>query len=150
MGVLSKQKNLFWSLPCSTRKKDVSFWFYRCIRSELCSFFSLRYLRYLCPCLHILPCTSVACAISVISLCYLCGLVLGTGPCAVLSLCYLCAISVLSLCYLCYLMPSLCYLCAISLIFLWNLCLYALLSLSKRKTSGTRSSKYDGALKQWT
>ena len=56
----------------------------------------------------------------VLSLCYLCDLVLGTGFCSVLSLCYLCAIYAISF-----------YLCAISLIFLWNLCLYSLLSLSK-------------------
>ena len=61
----------------------------------------------------ILPCASVACAISVISLCYLCNLALGL----VFALCYLCAISVLSLCYLCDLVLAtgfaLCYLCAI-------------------------------------
>ena len=68
---------------------------------ELCSFFSLRYLRYLCLCLRIalrIGGLCYLCGFSVISLCYLCDLVLGT-------LCYRCAIS--------------CYLCAISMPFLW-------------------------------
>ena len=47
---------------------------------ELCSFFSFRYLRYLCPCLHIALCIG--------GLCYLCAIS-----------CHLCAISALSLWY---------------------------------------------------
>ena len=60
---------------------------------EFCSFFSLRYLRYLCPCLRI------AHRWSVLSLWYLCDIsVLSmlscarAGVCFVLSLCYICAL----------------------------------------------------------
>ena len=75
---------------------------------ELCSFFSLRYLRYLCLCLRI--------ALRIGGLCYLCGI-------SVISLCYLYYLvlgPVLALCYLCAIYATLCWgLCAISVLFLW-------------------------------
>ena len=94
--------------------------------SSALSFLCAIYATSACAC--VLPCASVACAISVVTLWYLCDIFVlsilscaRTGACSVLSLCYLCDL----------VLGTLCYLCAISLIFLWNLCLYSLLSLSK-------------------
>ena len=97
---------------------------------ELCSFFFLRYFRYLCPCLHIalrIGGLCYLCDISVISLCYLCHLALGL----VFALCYLSAISVLKIATLCWgLVFVLCYLCAIYAISVLSMLSHAISVLS--------------------